>query len=197
MVVDEGDVLAASADRCRLSRSPYVLVDYIEEALACEVLLQEWKSMLFAKLACFAHSVDSFRFEGQKSDYDSLRLHSTKSLEVYVADSLVPQLDVCLGFETFGVHGRVYLVRIKDEQATVSLSLGYESAIFLDEADFNALLHDLADRDQILCYCEQNVQDILDTSFLAFFPEWDIADVPNGMRSVVFGLYVARLIRCA
>ena len=68
-----------------------------------------------------------------------------------MADSLVPQLDFFLGFETFGVHGRFYLVRVEDEQATVSPSLGYESAIFLDEATFvveanlHALLHDLAD----------------------------------------------------
>ena len=49
------------------------------------------------------------------SDYDSLRLHRTESLEIYVADSLVPQLDVCLGYETFGVHGRFYLVQVEDE----------------------------------------------------------------------------------
>ena len=72
VVVDEGDVVAASAERRRLSRSPYVRVDYIEEAFACGALLREWESMLFAELACFAHSVDSFRFEGRKSDYDSL-----------------------------------------------------------------------------------------------------------------------------
>ena len=29
--------------------------------------------MLFAELACFAHSADSFRFEGRESEYDSLR----------------------------------------------------------------------------------------------------------------------------
>ena len=71
--------------------------------------------MLFAELACFAHSVDSFRFESRKSDYDSLRFHSAKPLEVYVADLFVPQLDIFLGFETFGVHGRFYLVRVEDE----------------------------------------------------------------------------------
>ena len=40
----------------------------------------------------------SFRLEGRKSDYNSLRLHRAESLEVYVANSLVPQLDVCLSF---------------------------------------------------------------------------------------------------
>ena len=32
MVVDEGDVVAASAERQRLSRTPYIRVYYIEEA---------------------------------------------------------------------------------------------------------------------------------------------------------------------
>ena len=103
VVVDEGDVVAASAERRRLSRSPYIQVDYVEESLARGPLLREWEPTLFAELACFAHLVDSFRLEGRKSDYDSLPLHRAKTLEVYVADSLVPELDVCLGFETFGV----------------------------------------------------------------------------------------------
>ena len=106
MVVDEGDVVAASTEHRRLSRSPYIRVNNIEEAHTCGALLREWESMLFFELACIAHSVDSFRLEGRKSDYDSLRLHSVKPLEVYVVDSLVPQLDVYLGFETFGVHGQ-------------------------------------------------------------------------------------------
>ena len=122
------------------------------------------------------------RLEGRKSDYNSVRLHRTKPLEVYVADSLVPQLDVCLGFETFGLHGRFYLIRIEDKHAAFSPPLSYESAIFLEETTFvvetnlHALLHDLADRGQILCYCG-HVREILDASLLAFFPEWDIADV--------------------
>ena len=165
VVVDEGDVVATSAERRRLSRSPYIRVYYVEEALACGALLREWRLMLFSELARFAYSVDSFRFEGRESDYDSLRFHSTKPLEVYVADSFVPQLNVCLGFETFGVHGRFYLVRIEDEHATFSPSLGYESAIFLDEATFiveanlHALLHDLADQGQSFCY-GRNMQDV-------------------------------------
>ena len=119
-----------------------------------------------------------------------------------MADSFVPQLDVCLSFETFGVQGRFYLVRVEDEQATVSPSLGYKSAVFLDEATFvveanlHALLHDLANRDQILCDGGY-IQDIFYASLLTFFPEWDIADVPNGMRSIVSGLYVAGSIRRA
>ena len=156
--------------------------------------------MLFAKLACFAHSVNSFRLDGRKSDYVSLQLHRTKPLEVYVADSLVPQLDVCLDFETFGVHGRFYLVRAEDEQVTVSPSLRNESTIFLDEATFiveenlHALLHDLADRDQILCDGGYT-QDIFYACLFAIFPEWDIANVLNGMCGVVSRLYVVGWIR--
>ena len=68
-----------------------------------------------------------------------------------MGDSLVPQLDVHLGFETFGIHGLFHLVRIENEHAAFSPSLSYESTIFLDEATFvvemnlHALLHDLAD----------------------------------------------------
>ena len=39
VVVDGGDVVAASADHRRLSQSPYVRMDYVEEALACGALL--------------------------------------------------------------------------------------------------------------------------------------------------------------
>ena len=48
VVVDKGDVVAASAELRCLSRSPYVQVDYVEEAFACGALLWEWESMLFA-----------------------------------------------------------------------------------------------------------------------------------------------------
>ena len=60
VVIDEGDVVAASAERRRLSRSPYVRVDYVKETFAYGALLREWESMLLAELTCFAHSVDSF-----------------------------------------------------------------------------------------------------------------------------------------
>ena len=111
----EWSSMKAFADRQHLSRFPYVRVYYVEEALACGALLREWRSMLLSQLACFTHSVDSFRIEGRKSDYDSLRLHRAELLEVYVADSLVPQLDACFRFETFGIHGRFYVIRVEDE----------------------------------------------------------------------------------
>ena len=41
VVVNEGDIVAASAERRRLSWSPYVRMYYVEEALACGTLLRE------------------------------------------------------------------------------------------------------------------------------------------------------------
>ena len=111
-----------------------------------------------------------------------------------MADSFVLELDACLGFETFSVHCLFHLIRIEDGHSAFSSSLGYELDIFLDEAtfiveaDLYALLRDLTNRDQILCYCG-HFQDILDSSSLAFFPEWDIADVKNRVCGVVSRLY--------
>ena len=179
VVVDEGYVVSAFVDCQRLSQSPYIRVYDVEEAFACGALLREWESMLFAELTRFAYSVDPFRLECRKSDEDSLCLHRAEPLEVDVADSLVPQLDARLVFETVSVHCRFHLVRIEDEHSAVSPPLSYESAILLDEASFfveadlHALLHDLADRDQILCYCG-HVQDILDAIVLAVVAEWDL-----------------------
>ena len=70
----------------------------------------------------------------------------------------------------------------------------YESAIFLDEANLHALLHDLADQDQFFCY-GGNMQDIFYESLVTFVPEWDIVDVPNGMGIVISGLYLAGSIQ--
>ena len=173
----------------------------VEEAFDCIALLRIRESMLLAELTHLAYAVDSFRFERRKADDDSLGLHRAEPLEVDVANSFVPQLDARLGFETFCVHCRFHLVRIEDEHTAFFPPLSYDSAIFLDEttfvveADLHALLHDLADRDQILRYCG-HVQDILDASLLAFFPEWHIADVSYGMRSIVARLYEAGSVRC-
>ena len=67
-----------------------------------------------------------------------------------------------------------------ESRISFSPSFSYESAIFLDKAnsvvemDFHALLHNLADQDQILSDGGY-VKDILDAILLTFFPEWDIA----------------------
>ena len=56
------------------------------------------------------------------------------------------------------------------------------------------MLHNLAYGDQILRYCG-HVQDILDAIVLVTVPEWNVTDVPNGVRSVVSRLYEAGPIR--
>ena len=94
-----------------------------------------------------------------------------------MANSLVPQLDVRLSFETFGIHGRFHLLRIEsNEHSAFSPSPSYELANFFNKASFvvelylHALLHDLADRDQILSDC-RNLKNILDAIIFVVFAE--------------------------
>ena len=107
-----------------------------------------------------------------------------------VVDSLVPQLNIRLNLETFGIHGRFYLIQIENKYLAFSPSFGNEFAILfykaasIVEIDLHALLHDLADWDQILRY-RRNVQDILDAIVFAFFAKWNTAAVLNGMCGVV------------
>ena len=128
--------------------------------------------MFFAKLTCF----DSKAGSSMKTPFDCI------TLEVDLADSLVPQLDVRLDFKTFGIRGRFHLIRIENEHAAFSLSPRYKLAIFfykassIVETDLHASLHDLANRGQILCVC-RNVQDILDTIVFASLAEWNVVDV--------------------
>mgnify|MGYP000479906810 CR=1 FL=1 len=92
-------------------------------------------------------------------------------------DSLVPQLEVLLSFETLGIQSRFHLIRFENEHSTFSPSSSYESAIFLNEAsfvvetNFHSLLHNLAYREQIRHY-HRHVQDILDVIVLAIVAEW-------------------------
>ena len=85
-------------------------MDHVEEDFTYVSFHWEWELMLFSELTFITHSIDLFRLKGQKSDDDSLQLHSSEPLEVDMADSLVLELDICLNLETFGIHGRFYLV---------------------------------------------------------------------------------------
>ena len=73
-----------------------------------------------------------------------------------MANSLVPQLYVGVGFRVFCEHGGFHLVRVEDEHPALSSSTRDDSAFFFDEApflvesDLHALLNHLANRDQIL-----------------------------------------------
>ena len=78
----------------------------------------------------------------------------------------------------------------------LSLSATNESSLFFVEAtalvklNEHPLLHNLADRDQILCDV-QYMQEILNICWVAFFAKWKIADMSNWMSSVVSSFDIA------
>ena len=71
--------------------------------------------------------------------------------------------------------------------------MSHESTFLLDEAttpvesNLHALLNNLADGDQILRY-GQCMQDVVDASLFTFLPEWDIADMLNGVSGIISSL---------
>ena len=91
-------------------------------------------------------------------------------------------------------------VRIENKHSAFSPSSSDELAVLFYKADsvvemnLHALLHNLANRDQIFCYCS-NVQDILDVIVVSLV-ERNIADMPNGVCDVVYCLHVAGSIGC-
>ena len=147
--------------------------------------------MLLSELACFTYAFNLLFFECWESDDDSFQFHCLYFLEIDVANSLVPQLYVGIGFGAFCEHGRFHLVCIKNKHAHDDSTLFFNEAPALVESDLHPLLNNLADRDQIL-RDGGNMQDIFNVGFLTFFAERDITDVPNRMRSVVSGFDIAR-----
>ena len=153
--------------------------------------------MLLAELACFTYAFNLLLFECRESDYDPFLLHRLELIEIDVANSLVPQLCVGIGFHAFCEHGRSYLVQIENEHSALSSFVRDDSALFFDEitalveSNLHSLLNNLADRDKIL-RDSWNMQDNVNVRFLTFFVESNIADVPNRMLSVVSGLHGPR-----
>ena len=139
-------------------------------------------------------------FECREFDYDFFRLHHFEFVEIDVANSLVPQLNDRVTFRAFCKHGQFHLVRIENEHSALSSSARNESALFFNETTtlvesyLHALFNNLADRDQIL-HDGRNMQDILNVSLLTFFAEWNIANVPNQVRSVISGFDIAGSLR--
>ena len=117
-----------------------------------------------------------------------------------MANSLVPQLYVGLGFRAFREHGGFHLLRIENEHPPLSSSAHDDSAFFFDEAAFlveshlHPLLNHLADRDQIL-HDGGNMQNIFNVCLLTFFAERNIANVPNRVRSVISGFDITGSLR--
>ena len=149
--------------------------------------------MLLAELARFAHAFNLLFFECRESDDDSFRLHCLNFVEIDVTNSLVPQLYVGIGFGAFCEHGRFHLVRIENEHSALSSSVHDYSTLFFDEttalveSNLHPLLNNLANEDQIL-RDGGYMQAIFNVYLVTFFAEWNIADVPNRMRSVVLRL---------
>ena len=72
-------------------------------------LLRKGRSALLSELACFTYARDILRGKVRESKYDSFGLHVLKLLEIDMANSLVPYIQVGFDFETFCKHGRFYL----------------------------------------------------------------------------------------
>ena len=102
---------------------------------------------MFPVLACFAYARDLLRGKTRKSEYDSFGLHILELLKINMADSLVPYVQVGLGFEALCEHSRFDLGRCEDKHTTFTTTVSYDSAVFFDEAPLivEAYLHSLLD----------------------------------------------------
>ena len=91
-VVDERDIISASAKCGYLCRPRNVGVDYIHDSFAHIPLYREWMSVLLPELArlTYANAL-SFHKVWEFGD-DSFRLHVLELLEIDMVDCLVPQL---------------------------------------------------------------------------------------------------------
>ena len=91
-------------------------------------------------------------------------------------------------------------MRIRNEYSAFSSSASDNAAILFNEAtfvielDLHSLLHDLADRDQILCY-SWNMQDVLDVGLFVDVLVRDISNMLNGVYYVVPSFKVAGSIK--
>ena len=117
-----------------------------------------------------------------------------------MADSLVPELYIGIGFRAFREHGGFHLVRVEDEHPALSSSTRDDSAFFFDEApvlvesDLHSLLNHLADRDQIF-RDSGYMQEIFNECLLTSFAERNIADVLNRVRGVISGFDITGSLR--
>ena len=109
-------------------------MNYVEQAFGHVPLFRQRVSVLLSELASFTHSFNLFLFEGREPDDDSFRLHRLELIEIDVANSLVPQLYVGIGFRAFCEHGRFHLVRMKNKHAALSSYPRDDSARFFNEA---------------------------------------------------------------
>ena len=107
---------------------------YIQDSFAHTPLLWERLSVLFVELIGFAYACNLLLGKGWEFDDDSFRLHSFELLEINVVNPFVSQLYVVVGSMALGIHCRLYLVRIKDENPTFSSTASDKSCFFFNEA---------------------------------------------------------------
>ena len=85
---------------------------------------------MLSELACFAYARDLLRGKVRESEYDSFGLHLLKLLEIDMANSLVPYIQIGFDFEAFCKHGRLHFVRLEDENLTFLSIVSYELSVF-------------------------------------------------------------------
>ena len=162
----------------------------IQDPFAHVSFLRKWRSALLSELACFAYARDLLRGKVRESEYDSFRLHVLKLLEIDMANSLVPHVQVGFDFEALCKHGRFYLGRCEDKHATFTTAVSYDLIASFDEAPIivesylHSLFDKLADRDQVFCD-GTDMQYVLEVGLFAIVSEWDDPDTLYWMSRVI------------
>ena len=198
-VVDKGDIVSTSSEYFPLSRFPHFewitsrrpLLTFHSFGNGCRCL-PNWQASHTPSIS-FSLNVGS----PMATPFDRIALSLLR---------LMWPIRLChnsmsdSAFRAFCEHGRFHLVRIENEHSALSSSVHDYSTLFFDEttalveSNLHPLLNNLADRDQIL-RDGRYMQDIFDVGLLTFFVGWNIADVPNRMRSVVSGFDIAESLR--
>ena len=89
-------------------KTPVVLPDFYAS-------LRNISTALLSELACFAYARDLLRGKVQESEDDSFGLHTLKLLEINMASTLVPYIQVIFDFEALCKHGRFDLGPCEDK----------------------------------------------------------------------------------
>ena len=69
----------------------------------------------------------------QQSENDIRRLHFTKPWEIYVAEPLVPQVDIGLDLLSFRKHCGAHIIGFEDKHPPFTAPLCDDFAFFFDE----------------------------------------------------------------
>ena len=106
---------------------------------------------IVCELIRFTYTYHLLFGKSRESDDDSFRLYSFELLEVDVANSFVPQIQVSFDYEAFCKHSQLHLILLEDEHLAFSSTVRYWFAFFLNKAHIiiesylHALFDNLAD----------------------------------------------------